>query len=136
MNRFFEGLKRFRTNLRVRYGVNNTSLILLIAAIVCSTLARYTGFAPLTIITFALLALAIATTRGIKLKDVPAKLGALFGRFGGKVKRNASAGKSRRADTEHKYYHCPQCSKMLRVPRGKGKIEIRCTCGRTFVRKT
>jgi len=136
MNRFFDSLKRIGTNLRVRYGINSTTIILLIAAIVCSTLARYTGFAVLSILTFALLALAIVTTRGMKLKDVPAKLGVLFSRFGGKVKRNAAAGKSRRADTQHKYYHCPQCSKMLRVPKGKGKIEIRCTCGRTFVRKT
>ena len=136
MNRIIETFKRFRHTLRVRYGVTNTTLVLLIAAIVCSTLARYSGFVPLSIVTFVLLALAIMTARGIKLKDIPAKLGGVFGKFGGKVKNNASAGKARRADTEHKYYHCPQCSKMLRVPKGKGKIEIRCTCGRTFVRKT
>ncbi len=136
MNRFFDSLKRIGTNMRVRYGITTTTVILLIAAIACSTLARYTGLWPLSILTFALLALAIASTRGVKLKDIPAKLGALFSRFGGKVKHNASSGKARRADTEHKYYHCPQCGKMLRVPRGKGKIEIRCTCGRTFIKKT
>ena len=136
MNRIIETFKRFRHTLRVRYGVTNTTLVLLIAAIVCSTLARYSGFVPLSIVTFVLLVLAIMTARGIKLKDIPAKLGGVFGKFGGKVKSNAFAGKTRRADTEHKYYHCPQCSKMLRVPKGKGKIAISCPkCKEKFIKK-
>lgn len=37
----------------------------------------------------------------------------------------------------HRYFHCPQCKQTLRVPRGKGKIEIHCPkCGSTFVKKT
>ncbi|MBC8571180.1 hypothetical protein [Zongyangia hominis] len=37
----------------------------------------------------------------------------------------------------HRFFHCPQCKQTLRVPRGKGKIEIHCPkCGTTFVKKT
>lgn len=37
----------------------------------------------------------------------------------------------------HKYYRCPSCHQVLRVPKGKGKIEIRCPkCGGTFIKKT
>ena len=37
----------------------------------------------------------------------------------------------------HKFYHCPQCKTVLRVPKGKGKINIACkTCGNHFIKKT
>lgn len=40
-------------------------------------------------------------------------------------------------DREHKYFRCPNCGQMLRVPKGKGKISISCrNCGTTFQKKT
>ncbi len=37
----------------------------------------------------------------------------------------------------HKFYHCPKCRTILRVPKGKGKISITCRCcGEKFIRKT
>lgn len=40
-------------------------------------------------------------------------------------------------DREHRYYKCPKCKNKLRVPRGKGKIQITCPVCRTeFIRKT
>lgn len=40
-------------------------------------------------------------------------------------------------DREHKYYDCPRCRQLVRVPRGKGKIAITCPkCREKFVRKT
>ena len=37
----------------------------------------------------------------------------------------------------HKFYHCPKCRTTLRVPKGKGKINITCrSCGEKFIRKT
>ena len=38
---------------------------------------------------------------------------------------------------EYRIYKCPKCGQKLRVPRGKGKIAIRCRkCGEEFIRKT
>ena len=38
---------------------------------------------------------------------------------------------------DYKIFKCPKCGQKLRVPRGKGKIAIRCRkCGEEFVRKT
>ena len=38
--------------------------------------------------------------------------------------------KARSQDKDHKYFTCPQCSTVCRVPRGKGKIIITCPkCG-------
>jgi len=40
-------------------------------------------------------------------------------------------------DREHRYYDCPKCRQMVRVPRGKGKIAITCPrCREKFVRKS
>ena len=38
---------------------------------------------------------------------------------------------------EYKFFRCPSCSSVLRVPKGKGKIKIVCRkCGRSFEGKT
>lgn len=40
-------------------------------------------------------------------------------------------------DKEHRYFRCPGCKQTVRVPRGRGKINIRCPkCGNQFIRKT
>lgn len=36
----------------------------------------------------------------------------------------------------HKIYVCPKCKKHLKVPKGKGKIEISCPCGNKFTKRT
>ena len=40
-------------------------------------------------------------------------------------------------DRKNRYFHCPKCKQMVRVPKGKGKISITCPrCKEKFVRKT
>ena len=40
-------------------------------------------------------------------------------------------------DRQHRYFDCPKCRQMVRVPRGKGKISITCPrCKEKFVKKT
>ena len=42
------------------------------------------------------------------------------------LKRKFSSGKQQRMDKEHKYFTCPNCKTVCRVPVGKGKIVIIC----------
>ena len=40
-------------------------------------------------------------------------------------------------DRQHRYFDCPKCHQVVRVPRGKGKIAITCPkCREKFVKKT
>ena len=40
-------------------------------------------------------------------------------------------------DRDNRYFKCPRCRQMVRVPRGKGTINIRCPkCGERFLKKT
>ena len=40
-------------------------------------------------------------------------------------------------DRDHRYFDCPTCHQVVRVPRGKGKISITCPkCREKFIRKT
>ena len=35
------------------------------------------------------------------------------------------------------YYRCPKCRQKLRVPRGRGRIQISCPrCGTQFIKKS
>lgn len=40
-------------------------------------------------------------------------------------------------DRQHRYFRCPGCRQSVRVPRGKGRIAIRCPkCGARFEKKS
>lgn len=44
---------------------------------------------------------------------------------------------SRLRDRKSRYFSCPRCRQAVRVPRGRGKINIHCPkCGNQFIRKT
>lgn len=54
-----------------------------------------------------------------------------------KQRYSRQAAKERRAQRkDFCFFKCPGCGVMLRVPRGKGKIHIKCKCGYTLYRKT
>lgn len=40
-------------------------------------------------------------------------------------------------DRKNRYFQCPRCHQIVRVPRGKGKISITCPkCKEKFIKKT
>ena len=50
------------------------------------------------------------------------------------VKRKSGAARQRMQDKEHKYFTCPNCKTVCRVPKGKGKIVITCPKCRTEIK--
>ena len=55
------------------------------------------------------------------------------------VRRWRSGGSQTRRDQrkEYKVFRCPSCNQKLRVPRGKGKVQVTCRqCGAVFEKKT
>lgn len=54
-----------------------------------------------------------------------------FFRFRSSLARERAAVKK-----THKIYLCPKCKRKLKVPKGKGKIEISCPCSYKFFKKT
>lgn len=53
------------------------------------------------------------------------------------LRRKCSAVTCRLRDREHRYFRCPNCGQQLRVPRGKGRIQVTCrSCGITFEEKS
>ena len=55
-----------------------------------------------------------------------------------KLKNKFSRSKQRTVDHKrYRFYVCPSCKQKLRVPKGKGKINITCPkCGTAFIKKT
>jgi len=54
-----------------------------------------------------------------------------------KKARELEAFRDRRSQRkDFRFFKCPGCNTYLRVPRGKGKIHIKCRCGYTLYRKT
>ena len=53
------------------------------------------------------------------------------------LKRRAASLRNQMKDKEHRYFRCPNCKQQMRVPKGKGRIQVTCrSCGVTFEEKS
>lgn len=127
-----------------RYGVDQMNIGVLIFSMVCTLTASLTRWLLLSILGTALLAYGVFRmfSRNVSARS---KENQKFLVFWNKVKgiwyrtKDWFSGKKRRfADRKtHCYFSCPKCKRKLRVPKGKGKIEISCPiCGTKFIKKT
>jgi len=116
----------FRRFMYGRYGTDQLNMVLLVAAIICSLLFRIKNSLTFLYLLSNFL-LIYAVFRSFS-KNIAAR------------QKEASAynrAKKFFTDRQHRYYDCPGCGQTVRVPRGKGKINIRCPrCGEHFEKKT
>ena len=112
-----------------RYGTDRLNMVILCAGLVASLLSVWTKSAPLNVIFWAL-------SYGLMIWAICRSLSRnTYKRY--QENRKFLQVFDRMKDRQHRYFDCPKCRQMVRVPRGKGKIAITCPrCKEKFVKKT
>lgn len=132
---------KFTNFMYGRYGVDQLSRFMLVLTFVLCILSL---FIRTSILSFLILALIIITYYRMFSKNIykRAAENEKYLRFVEKFKLKTHTGSSGTFQNagERKYYKffkCPGCSQKIRIPRGHGKIEIRCPkCNTKFIRKS
>ncbi len=127
-------LARFMTG---RYGMDQFTRFLSAAAFVMLLLGLFTRKG---IFTYIILALIVYMYYRVLSKDI-AKRSAenqKFLSFWSKATEGLGRTKRRLLDMKtHHIYKCPSCGQKIRIPRGKGKIEISCPkCSTKFIKNS
>ncbi len=119
-----------------RAGFDALTLFLLMVFFVFETALRFTRFLPLAVPTYLILAFAIFRFFSKNLPRRQMENARFLAMFQG-VMQWFRFRRTVRGDKEHRYFKCPNCQQPLRVPRGKGKIQVTCrTCGAQFEEKS
>jgi LSD1 subclass zinc finger protein len=124
-----------------RYGPDHLNTALIVVAVLFGLIGRTARLSSLFV--FSYLPLFLALFRMLS-RNIPARRAEndRFLRFYwpirtkvvGRVKNLSLRIKSRKT---HKFFRCPSCRNLLRIPRGKGKVQVTCPkCGERFIKKT
>jgi len=119
-------LRQFMTG---RYGTDRLNMVILCAGLAASLLSVWIKAAPFNLIFWAL-------SYGLMIWAIVRSLSRnTYKRY--QENRKFLQLVNRIKDREHRYFDCPKCRQLVRVPRGKGKIAITCPrCREKFVKKT
>lgn len=118
-----------RSFMAGRYGTDRLNMVILCAGLFCSLLSVWIHKVPLNLIFWAL-------SYGLMIWAIFRTLSRnTYKRY--QENRKFLQFITRLKDRQNRYFDCPKCRQMVRVPRGKGKISITCPrCGEKFIRKT
>jgi len=126
MNRIRQALQRFMAG---RYGTDKLNTYILGLGLI---LCLVSMFVPVTAVNLVLTAISYALM-----------IWAIFRTLSRNTYRRYQENRrflmffDRIKDREHRYFDCPKCRQLVRVPRGKGKIMITCPkCGEKFTKRT
>ena len=131
LQRFSDVMRRFMSG---RYGVDQLNIFLLVAAVALNVIS-------LILSRFG----AVGTLIGslISLCSYGILVWYLFRFLSRNVEkrfvenRRFLTWKARILDRQNRYYRCPNCKQTVRVPKGRGKICIKCPkCSEKFIRKS
>ena len=120
-----------------RYGPDHLNAAIIIVSLVVGIVSRIVFLSVLIYLSYLLLALAIFRMLSRNMRKRRAE-NDRFLRYWWPVRQKTKAFFSNlKSRKTHKFYRCPSCSNLLRVPRGKGKVQITCPkCGERFIKKT
>lgn len=123
-----------------RYGVDQLGRAMLIFALVLCVLSLFVPRRLSVIIYYISLILIILMYIRMFSKNIQKryqennKYLSLKASFLRKFQREKEIFSQRRF---YHFYRCPRCRQRIRIPRGKGRIEIRCPkCSQTFIKKS
>ena len=135
MKNWFQNLgAKMQSWMYGRYGYDELSKFLSIFALVLMVLSIF--LPPLYIIAFVLLLWSIIRTYSRKIEKRRQER-EVYLRFTGKIKQFFGVRKNMFRDRKtHRYFKCPECKAYLRVPKGRGKIEISCPKCRGKITRT
>ena len=119
-----------------RYGNDQFNRTLMFAAIVCLILSMFAGnvFYLLAVVLMVYAYYRMFSRQTYKRAGENQKYLQLEWKVKGYFSKKKNEWKQLKT---HHIYKCPNCKQKIRVPRGKGKIAIRCRkCGTEFVKKS
>ena len=120
-----------------RYGTDQLGFFTLLLMLIWNMVFAFTGWDALYILSFAL---AILSIFRIFSKNVSKRYeeNQKFLQMTAPVRSFFSAKTAGLLDLRtHRHFRCPQCKQKIRVPRGKGNIQITCPkCRHEFVKKS
>lgn len=130
---------RFMKFMQGRYGVDQYSRFLVVAGLIATIISRFLGPFGLIINLLGMIMFIFSYVR-VFSKDInkryqqnqqylnkSKKIRAYFKGFKNSFNQRKT----------HKIFKCPSCKQKIRVPKGRGKIEIKCPkCHTKFVRKS
>ena len=119
-----------------RYGIDMLSITILIAAVFLSLIGQLTQQIVLVLISYIPLWYVIYRTLSRQTQKRYAE-NQKFLKLTANLRNWTSKKWFRIKDSRyHRYFKCPTCNQTLRVPKGKGKIEITCPkCKTRFTKK-
>lgn len=130
---------RFQQFMYGRYGSDRLNTVLIIAALVLMLLAGIAARLALSLSANAL----VITSWVLRFLSDALLIWSIFRflsrNFAARQKENQAFFRFYRSSTDWKnrYFRCPRCGQTVRVPRGKGRICIRCPrCSEKFVKRT
>ena len=130
MNGFLNRLKAgFRHFMLGRYGADKLNMAILTGGVICCVAVM---FIPLPTVDLALTGVSYMLMGWAIFRMLSRNT---YKRY--QENRRYLRLLERLKDREHRYYDCPRCRQVVRVPKGKGKISITCPkCKEKFVRKS
>ena len=136
--RFRQWLGRFMAG---RYGADQLNRFLCVATLVLLVVSLFTGGTALgslvCILALACLVWEIWRTFSRRIDRRRAENARYLRLTRGLRGRIGDALSRFRQRKDYRFFRCPSCRAVLRVPRGKGKLNITCRqCGERFIRKT
>lgn len=128
--------EKFYRFMQGRYGADQLSRFLMAMVMVCLILSLF-GLRIFYIVGIALLVYSYFRIFSKNLYKRRAENTAYL-QWEYKVKQRFATWKRNMQQRKtHHIYRCPSCKQKIRVPRGKGRIEIRCPkCNQTFIKKS